>query len=329
MTKWNRWALALRWIALAWVGWYGAGTAAQAQAVRLAVSEGPVSLPIYVAESEHFFEREGVAVELRDCTSGRDCYGMLARGEVGLATAAELVLTLNSQKDPETLILAAISSSIHSIKLVARRDAGISKPEDLRGKRIGTTTGTSAQYFLDSWLVFHEIDPASVKTAALPPERLVSALEQHEVDAVATWEPVASNALSMLGAGGVLMPDPKIYAQHFCLMSNRKLVAEQGPMLVKLLRALARAERYIAANQEHAAQILGARLGNPTAVKGLAEHDFHLSLDQSLIATMDAQARWATGQGLLPHTARTGNLLHSIEPSLLRTAAPESVNLVQ
>jgi len=61
----------------------------------------------------------------------------------------------------------------------------------------------------------------------------------------------------------------------------------------------------------------------------LSEHDFRLTLDQSLIATMDGQARWATRQGLVPAGHPSDNLLHSIEPSLLRKAVPGSVSLVQ
>ena len=176
--------------------------------------------------------------------------------------------------------------------------------------------------------MFHEIDPARVTTVSLAPDRLAQSLEMRDVDAIAIWEPVASNALALLGATGVLMPESRIYTQHFSLMSNRKVIAEQAPALVKLLRALARAERFIAANPERAAQILSARLRKQVAPKSLAEHDYRLSLGQSLITTMDGQARWAAGKGLMPG-AKGGNLLRCIEASLLRAAAPESVNLVQ
>ena len=65
----------------------------------------------------------------------------------------------------------------------------------MRGKRIGTVAGTSSQYFLASWLLFHNLQADSVTVVALAPEHLASALQRGELDAVAIWEPEPSIAL--------------------------------------------------------------------------------------------------------------------------------------
>lgn len=320
----------LKGLGRAWLcglaAWLAVGAVA-AQELRIAVSSGPVSLSLYVAQAQGYFEQEGIAVSLRDCASGRACFQMQAQGQADLSTAAELIVALNSFTADDVAIVAVLSASSQHIKLVGRRGAGIGKPGDLRGKKVATVAGTSAQYFLDSWLVFNEIDPRDVTVVALPPDRLGAALAAGQVDAIAIWEPTASAAIDALGSQAVVLPSARVYTQHFSLIASRPIIARREADLVKLLRALARAQRFIAEYPAQAADVLKARLGGSSPGR-LAEHDFSLKLDQSLIATMDAQVRWAVRQGLAPSRRRPDNLLHSIEPAPLRKAAPGAVALV-
>lgn len=302
---------------------------AKAQDLRLAVARGPVSLPIYVAESQGYFEREGIVVRAQECASGQSCFQLLAEHKADLATAAELLVTLGSFSGSDVAIIATLSSSSHGIKLVARRSAGIQVPQDLRGKRIATVAGTSAQYFLDRWLEFHDIDQKGVGIVLLAPGQLAAALARRDVDAIVIWEPIASAAMAALAQDALMLPSPRIYTQHFCLIASRSAIAQREADLVKLLHALARAERFIAEQPAQAQRILKARLQGGVGKVDISDHVFKLTLEQSLIATMDGQARWAVRQGHVQSGGTTGNLLRSIEPSLLGKAVPGSVSLVR
>lgn len=117
---------------------------------------------------------------------------------------------------------------------------------------------------------------------------------------------------------------------HFTLVGARPALAGRAPDFEALLRGLARAQAFIAAQPGEARRILAARLQlSPEAADTLfAEHDFRLRIDQTLIATMDSQARWAAHAGLVEPGRRPGNLLRAIEPALLRKAVPGAVELV-
>jgi ABC-type nitrate/sulfonate/bicarbonate transport system substrate-binding protein len=319
---------------LAWMLVWGAmlmmfAKRAHAAPLTLAVSSGPVSLPIYVAQSRGFFKDEGLELRLRDCSSGRECYQWLAEGQVDLATAAELMVATGDAARRELAIIATISTSSYQIKLVARRSAKIAEASQIRGKRIGTVPGTSAQYFLDSWLVYNDIEPASVTIAGLAPDKLLAALQAREVDAIAIWEPLASSAALALGGDALTFVSPRVYTQHFNLVAGRAVRERRADELGRLLRALLRAQRAIQAEPEAARALLAQRLHLPPVLAATAMdgEDYRLRLDQSLVTTMQSEARWAAAAAGVSHGGI--DVLRVIDPVPLHRVDPAAVGLVQ
>lgn len=304
-----------------------AGTAAFAQPVlRLAVSRGPVSLPVYVAEAMGYFQREGLQVQIRECTSGRECAAMLHRGEADVGTAAELVVVLDNLKKPELAVLAAMTASWKQLRVVAHRQSGVDAAQGLAGKRIGTVKGTSAEYFLHAWLNYHRIDPARVDIVGYSPTALAGALDKRQVDAIAVWEPEVSRALQLLGEAAVLLPAPRVYTQHFVLAAPRAGLQRQRPELVRLMRALAHSEDLILSRPEKAAQILMERIKVDVHAQGWEAQNFRLQLSPMLLDTMAQQVQWALRQGLAaPSDLR--DTRDYIDAGALREARPAAVQL--
>lgn len=302
---------------------------ADAVDLRLAVSRGPVSLPLYVADAKGYFSAEGVGVRLKECHTGRQCFTQLEEGQADLATSAEMVVALDSLRSSNATIVATLSTSAQQIKLVARRSAGIHVPADLRGKRVGTVVKTSAQFYLDSWLLYHEVEAADVPVVALGVDQLVDALGARRVDAVVIWEPVAAQAKARLGYDVADLPSPRVYNQHFVLAVGRALLATREADVQRLLRALLRAEQLIAERPAEAAEILASRLQLDLALARIAlgEHEYRLSLTPALLSTMDSQARWAIRERLVEPGQRVGTLLGAVDPAPLRKVAPQAVSL--
>jgi ABC-type nitrate/sulfonate/bicarbonate transport system substrate-binding protein len=327
MTHWT--ALRIRSLLALGVAWaFGCALAAP---LNLAVSNGPVSLLVYAAEGQGFFKHEGLSLNLVECSSGRNCLKLLTDGTVDLATAADVVVALNSFTRPDLAVLGTVSASSHQIKLIARRSAGIATPEQVRGKRLATVQGTSAQYFLDSWLLFHGIESRMVQHVYLPPDELGLVLQLKDVDAVAIWEPLASQAMKLLGDDALALPNPRVYTQHFNLISTRSTIAARRTDLVKVLHALARAHQFIREQPDAAAQLLARRLGidTATATAQMKEQDYRLRLDQSLVSTLSSQLRWAVREGHAKPDAELPNPLRLIEATLLREAAPSAVDAIK
>ncbi|GAA0752807.1 ABC transporter substrate-binding protein [Ideonella azotifigens] len=312
--------------------WLLAGSAVAAPLV-LAMSRGSVTLPVQVAQDEGYFEAEGLQLKLLPCNSGRECAEAVRSGRADLATASELIVALSERYDLS--ILATISASSHQIKLIARRSAGIRAVRDLAGKRVGTVTGSSAHYFVDSLLLFNGIDPAGVKVQNFDPTQLPQALSVHELDAVAIWEPLASLTLKQLGSDALVLPSPRVYTQYFNIVAPQGLMERRGPDMRRVLHALLRAERFMARHPDEARRAMQRMLDIDAAQADAyyREQDYRVRLDQALAATISAQIRWGMAAGLLkgrpaPPPGDPALAPRLIAPELLRTLSPAAVTLV-
>lgn len=300
-----------------------------AQELTIAVSRTSLSLPLYVAETQRFFVDEGLSVQTRECIGGQRCMKLLLDGQVQLATASEIPVMFNSFTRSDYAIVATFVTSGQDVKLVARKSAGIATAAQLPGKRIGTVRGTSAHYFLDTFLVFNGLDPKKVELVPLPPEQIEQALKDRTIDAAAIWEPFAHKSLKALADDGHVLPSGRVYTETFNLIAGRKLIAEREPDIVKVLRALDRAQRWIRDRPVEAQAILKDRLQVDQGFIDATWKDFNyrLSLDQSLLSTIEGEARWALREGHVPPDSKTPNYLQFIEAGPLRKAVPAAAIL--
>lgn len=297
----------------------------------LAVSQTSLSLPLHVAESQGYFAAEGVAVRTEDCIGGQRCLKRLFDGAAQLATVSELPVMFNSFERTDYAVVGTFVTSVRDVKLIARRSAGIGAAAQLAGKRIGTVRGATAHYYLDAYLLFHDIDPKGVTLVALAPEKVPQALAAREVDAVAIWEPYGWLTLRAVGADALVLDNPRIYTPTFNLVVDRRTLAAREDEIVKLLRALDRAQRFIREQPRRAQEIMKARLRLDQAFVDAVwpDLDFRLGLDQSLVSTLEGEARWALREGHVPAGRKTPNFLHVIEPGPLRRAVPGAVTTLK
>lgn len=299
--------------------------------LTLATSAASLSLPIHVADDNGYFAAEGVAVNLRECLGGFRCLRMMFDGQADLATAADMPIVVSSFERDDYAVLATFATSSRNEKLLTRKSAGITEPVQLEGRRVGTVKGTSAHYFLDIWLLFNGIDPKRVVIVPLNPEQAPGAIERREVDAVAVYEPYAFRALELLGSDARLLPSARIYSASFNLVASRHTIAARLDDLQKVLRALLRAEAFIREQPLKAQALMKARLklGQDYIDWDWPHLEFRIALDQSLIATMEGEARWALREGHVAADRRPPNYLRFIEAGPLRSVAPGAVTLLE
>ena len=305
-----------------------AGTAAAAT-LTLAVADLPHMAPALVAEAEGFFTAEGLDLKVLHCVNGRRCLQHLLDGQAQLATVADLPLALASHAGmPFEVVVTMATTRDH--RLVVRADRGIARMSDLKGKRIGFVRGTSVHYYIDTLLRLHDLDPSQVKLMPLEPETLVDLLVRGELDAAALYQPLVHQAWKRLGAKAILLESARAYTATMNLVSTTR----PGPLadadLLKVIRALNRACTLIDSQPERAQAVLARvlKVDAPTLRAMWPDFDFRLTLQQSLLTTLESQSRWALRAGLVP-AGPAPDFLTRVRPGPLRALDPRAVSLVR
>ncbi len=163
---------------------------------------GDLSALFWIAKDQGYFSDQGVNVQLKTHESGLESYMDLLAGNVDLATITEFVFARNVFKRPDVRVLAVVGQT-NNLKLVARKDHGITQMSDLRKKRIGLVRDSVAEYYLHLLLMFHQIALQDCEIVDLPPTEEVKAITRGDIDAAVVWEPFARQMQKKLGTNGV------------------------------------------------------------------------------------------------------------------------------
>jgi NitT/TauT family transport system substrate-binding protein len=284
---------------------------------------------VFVAQLKGYFANEGLNVTLQPYTTGKDALDAALEGQAELATVADIPIMFAVTKGQPVSIVATIFTVERDPGIIGRKDKGVLTLASLNGKRIGVTLGTSGHFVLDAFLIRQKLSTDDVTLRDLQPEELVDALVKGDVDAVATWEPYLGALRTQLGANGAIFYSAGIYELPFNIAGTRNYVVSHPETIKKLLRALARAERFCKDEPDGARQIIAGAIN--VSLENLKEvwpaYQFNVALHQSLLLTLEDETRWAIKNKL---TARPDipNYLNHLYLDGLKAVKPESVTVI-
>ena len=295
----------------------------------LGVERSLLPAAVWVAADQGYFEQEGVALSIREFDSGKTSFeAMLNHEGIDLSTVAPTPIMFHSFTRDDFAIVATFVHSYRDLRVIGHRGSGIASAADLRGKRIGAPSGTTGQFFTETFLAFNDIASSEVEIVDTLPSALATVLQKREVDAIVIWEPYAYNAHQLLAQDAIILPSTTIYREAFNFMAMDELLKKKPLAIQKFLHAITRAMQFIGENKEQAQDIVAQRLKlDKEVVKALwEEFTFELSLEQELILTLEHEARWAIKNNLVSTTAVPNYLDYlSLEP--MKKVEPQAVRV--
>ena len=171
-----------------------AGVPAFAQA-RTKVRVGYLHTPavdghIFVGQEMGAFAKQGLELELVQFTTGLELFQAMIGGSLDVLSTGAVLSNFPARGQGKAFLMNNIEYATAQLWV---RDAGVKTVADLKGKKISTTTGTTAHVFLDRALRSGQLDPA--KDVQIVNQRMSEAVTSFisgAVDAVALWVPFDS-----------------------------------------------------------------------------------------------------------------------------------------
>ncbi|MFH1587401.1 MAG: ABC transporter substrate-binding protein [Candidatus Diapherotrites archaeon] len=303
----------------------------RSERITLSINPFPLSALIFIAEEKGYFAEEGLEIEYANFQTGKAALDASLAGGSELATTADIPIMLAGLNDLEFKVIATIASSEKNIRVVARKDSGISEPSDLRGKKIATTSGGGPLFFTHKFLERHQIALDEVSLTHMNPSDMILAIVRGDIDAIIIFGPHHLKAEEELGNNAIVFSPDGLYGESWNLVVSNDF-AEKNPEKVKaFLRALLKAERFAKENKEEAIRITAEYSNVEESIfDGYWELlNFDIVLRQSLLDTLSDEAEWAIEQGItdkktIPDYSQLidGSFLSELKPG---SVAPEGV----
>jgi NitT/TauT family transport system substrate-binding protein len=214
-------------------------------------------------------------------------------------------------------------------ELVVRKDRGILKPQDLKGKRVAVIRSGQTEFFLNSYLLFNRVPDDSLRVVYHTPSEMVRAMADGAIDAALCWPPYSTEMMKLLGGNGSRWPAQNGQEYYFTLFTNEDFLKKQAKTMERFLAALLEAELFITKYPEETKALLQQRLRFDAAIllETWSLVRFKLQLTQDLVVLMEREARWAIRNKIVD-AKKMPNYLNFIYFDALDKVKPQAVSIV-
>jgi len=316
-------------ILLTLVVFFGLSVTAQAgERVVIGISPSLTATLNIIAQQQGCFSQQGVDAEIRVIDSGSKAVAMMLNDEIDISESTIFPLVSNSFNRRDFKIYTQVSISGNDNMIIARKDKGIRKITDLKGKRVGVSKGGFPNYVLDMMLLNADIDPQRIHLIFNEPERLYQMLSSGELDAACMHGGWIDKAAGNLKDNAILFHDEKM-VRVTVVHAGKTETFERNPGLFKrTLKAYIKAEEYVKKNPDTALKTVVEylKLDMSNAQKVWKPKMVHVALEQSLIKDMENLAQWQIDRKL-QKSAKIPNYLDFIHFKNLTEVDPKRVTI--
>jgi ABC-type nitrate/sulfonate/bicarbonate transport system substrate-binding protein len=306
------------------------GYSGPVDSITVAYSPFESTALVWIAKNLDYFNHNGLNVSFRKYDTGAGALDGIIKSEADIvAGTTEYPVVGKALQDEKIRIIATIDKA-NFIYLVARKDRGISQVSDLKGKRVGTTFGTLAHFYLGSLLDVNNISMKDITLVDLKtPDEWVNAVVNGDVDAMVTAQPYANRAADLLGSNACLVSAQAGRFLYALAISSEGWLTNHQETARRFLKALVQAEDYLQSHPAGAKAIIMEELNLDASYMATvwSQNGFSLSLDQSLILAMEDETRWMMSHNLTG-VKTVPNFLDYISSDALKAVKPNAISII-
>jgi NitT/TauT family transport system substrate-binding protein len=209
---------------------------------------------MFIADKKNLFATEGLNVEQKYFASPTEINDLFLAGKLDLAAMVATDPIILSAKMPniKTIYLTDYSGDVDGI-LTSKK---ITKPEDLRGKKIAREDVPYEVIFLGEFLKLGGMTEKDVQIVSMTAEEGAKAFVAGKVDAVATYDPFLGKALKQRADAHLLFTAKGSNIIPNAIVAPAKIIESRRNDILAYLRAVDKGLKFSAANQTEADGIM-------------------------------------------------------------------------
>ena len=206
------------------------------------------------------FDRNGIEFETVMFTTGLELFQAMIGGSLDMLVTGAVMSNFPARGQGKAFLINNVEFA--TAQLWVRGDQGVKTFADLKGRKISTTTGTTAHVFLDTALRANGLDP--MKDVQIINQRMAEAVTSFvsgAVPAVALWVPFDVSAKKV--ESGRKLVDASAYYPEAAIVggwvARNEYVEKNRDTLVSIIKGWVAANDDLLANQDKAVAALQAK----------------------------------------------------------------------
>ena len=205
---------------------------------------------MFMAEKKNLFAAEGINVEQVYFSAVTDANNAFLAGKLDLAVmvATDPIILTTKEPNMKTIMVTDYSGAVEGI-LASKK---ITKPEDLRGKKIAREDVPYEIVFLGEFLKLGGMTEKDVQIVPMTAEAGAAAFAAGKVDAVGTYDPYMGKALKQRPDAHVIFSPKATSIIPTAIVAHGKVIEERRNDLLAYIRAVDKGLKFSAANRTEA-----------------------------------------------------------------------------
>jgi NitT/TauT family transport system substrate-binding protein len=203
------------------------------------------------------FAKHGVEFETVQFTTGLELFQAMIGGSIDMLATGAVISNFPARGQGRMFLVNNVEFA--TAQLWVREDQGVKSFADLKGKKISTTTGTTAHVFLDNALRANNIGAGDVEIVNQRMSEAVTSFISGAVPAVALWVPFNITVKAKVPGARMLVDASKYYPNAAIVggwATRDDFYAKNRATCAGIIRGWAEANDYLIGNPDAALDAL-------------------------------------------------------------------------
>lgn len=215
----------------------GCGSAAgsTSKTVNIGIQPSAAAIPILIAKEKGWLssalKKQNVTVKWNSFEAGPPMNESMASGKTDIGFLGDVPAVSAIGAGQKNVLVATSAEGPNAYDVLVAKSSSIQSIQDLKGKTVGTTVGSTAENVLQQLLKQNGLSSKDVKVVNINAGDSTTVLTQHQADAVVFWEPTPTR---LVDSGVARIIAKAGDANQLCVnpITARKAYADANPDVV-------------------------------------------------------------------------------------------------